>query len=85
MDHDPQSQDEEQQPLSTMSSEEREEYELMLLRDLTLGKVRWGAMALSPDIEDVSDLDGLQGPVLHLGFGSQEDDVQTPQEGHLYI
>ena len=42
-------------------------------------------MAIDPDIQDALDLDGLQGPVLHLGFGSQEDDVQTPQEGHLYI
>lgn len=85
MDHGPQSHDEEQQSWTAMSSEEREEYELMLLRDLTLGKIRWGAMAVSPDTQDVLDLDGLQGPVLHLGFGSQEDDVQTSQEGHLYI
>lgn len=68
-----------------MSAEEREEHELQLLRELSLGKVKWGAMAVDPDLLKSLNMDGIDGPVRHLGFGSENDGVEAPQEGELYV
>lgn len=68
-----------------MSAEEREEHELSLLKELTLGKVKWGAMAVDPDLLRSLNLDGIDRPVRHLGFGGEEDGVEAPREGELYI
>lgn len=65
--------------------EEREEHELYLLKEVTYGKVKWGAMAVDPDILKSLDFDGIDGPVGHLGFGSEKDQVEIPQEDHFYI
>lgn len=68
-----------------MSAEEREEHELSLLKELTLGKVKWGAMAVDPDLLRSLNLDGIDRPVRHLGFGGEEDEVEAPREGEFYI
>lgn len=69
-----------------MSANEREEHELALLRKITLGKVKWGAMAVGHDLLNSLNIDGVEDrPVRHLGFGSEEDGVEAPQEGELYI
>lgn len=65
--------------------QEQEEYELSLLREVTLGKVKWGAMNIEPELLSSLNIDGIDGPVKHLGFGSKEDRVETPQEGHFYV
>lgn len=69
-----------------MSANEREEHELALLRKLTLGKVKWGAMVVDHDLLNSLNIDGIEDrPVRHLVFGSEEDGVEAPQEGELYI
>ncbi|KAJ4393426.1 hypothetical protein N0V93_002636 [Gnomoniopsis smithogilvyi] len=85
MGRDSQERDEKKQLLSFETLEEQEEYEAFLLRKVTFGKVKWGAMAIDPDLFKSLNVDGIDGPVKHLGFGSEEDHVETPQEGHFYI
>lgn len=58
---------------------------MSLLKQLTLHKINWGAMIINPDLAASMNLDGIDGPVMHLGMGSEEDDVQPPQQGHWYI
>lgn len=67
------------------SSEQQEEHELFLLREVTISKVKWGAMAADPYLLNSLNLDRIDGPVKHLGFGNEQDHVETPQEGHFYI
>lgn len=81
----PREEDEGRLLLPCGSPEEQEEHELSLLRGVALGKVKWGAMAVDPDLLRSLNLDDIDGPVEHLGFGSEEDDVRAPQEGHFYI
>lgn len=64
------------------STRNSEDYEKALLEEVATSHIKWGAVAASPEM-----LDGLVAdePVMHLGFGTEEDDVRPPQEGHLYI
>lgn len=68
--------------LPEFSEDNSEEYERALLEEVATSHIKWGAVAVSSDM-----LEGLavDEPVMHLGFGTEEDDVQPPQEGHLYI
>lgn len=74
--------EDEERLLPDMTPEESEEHELSLLQEVATSKVRWGAVALRPDMSQ-----GLEAEetVMHLGFGTEEDDVQLPQEDHLYL
>lgn len=76
------SREDEERLLPDMTPEESEEYELSLLQEVARSRIRWGAVAAGPEILQGLDVDE---PVMHLGFGTEEDNVQPPQEGHLYI
>lgn len=53
------------------------------LAEVARGNVRWGAMPLPPDLVEKIEVDNDE-PVMHLGFGREEHDVQPPQTGVLY-
>ena len=66
--------------LTTMQDlDEEKEY----LREVARGKVRWGAMPLPLDIAAKIVVEDDE-PVMHLGFGTEDHDVQAPQTGMLY-
>ncbi|KAF3763462.1 hypothetical protein M406DRAFT_74077 [Cryphonectria parasitica EP155] len=71
--------------LGGMSLSARDEKESLLLRKLTLGKIKWGSMALDSHLQDSVNMLGIDEPVRHLGMGTEEDDVQPPRQGHWYI
>ncbi|KAI0973664.1 hypothetical protein F4678DRAFT_486848 [Xylaria arbuscula] len=51
------------------------------LKELAQGKIRWGVVKMPPEwyIEHAGD-----GPVEHLGFGAEEDEVSSPVPGNFY-
>ncbi|KAF7532875.1 hypothetical protein G7054_g7579 [Neopestalotiopsis clavispora] len=63
----------------TNGVDEEEQY----LVEVARGKVRWGAMSLPPDLATKVKTDDDE-PVMHLGFGTEEHNVQAPQTGTLY-
>lgn len=56
--------------------------EMALLGEVAMSKIRWGAIAANTGILESLETDEV---VLHLGFGTEDHDVQIPCEGHLYI
>lgn len=56
--------------------------ERALLEEIATSKIRWGAMAADPGILEGLETDEL---VLHLGFGTEDHNVQPPCEGQSYI
>ncbi|KAF7525639.1 hypothetical protein G7054_g11020 [Neopestalotiopsis clavispora] len=52
------------------------------LAQVARGNVRWGAMLLPPDLAE--EIEVHNEPVMHLGFGTEEHDIQAPQAGVLY-
>lgn len=56
--------------------------ETTLLEEVATSKIRWGAIPAAPDILDRVVTDEV---VLHLGFGTEDHNVQPPCEGSLYI
>lgn len=59
-----------------------EDEEVALLEEVATSKLRWGAMAADPCIIEGLDTEEV---VLHLGFGTEDHDVQAPCEGQLHI
>lgn len=59
--------------------------EMSPLERLTLGPIKWGSMTVDPDLSARLNLEGIDGPVMHLGVGNEEDSVQPPEEGHWYV
>jgi hypothetical protein len=57
--------------------------EKQYLIEVARGKVRWGAMSLPFDPAAKVKADDDE-PVMHLGFGTEEHNVQGPQTGTLY-
>nr|UPM17953.1 putative multipass membrane protein [Hypoxylon sp. CO27-5] len=49
---------------------------------LARSKVRWGVVKIPPEWH--AEYDNEAGPVGHLSFGVEEDDVQPPEPGELY-
>ncbi|KAI0137809.1 hypothetical protein F4776DRAFT_670802 [Hypoxylon sp. NC0597] len=49
---------------------------------LARSKIRWGVVKMPPEWHAEYDTDA--GPVGHLSFGVEEDDVQPPEPGDLY-
>lgn len=52
------------------------------LKLLTQKKMKWGVVRMP--LAFYCQFDGVNKPVEHLSFGGEEDDVQSPIEGHLY-
>lgn len=71
--------DDEQQLLSGAVAQDEEKD---LLEEVATSRIRWGAIPASPSILDGLDTDEV---VLHLGFGTEDHNVQPPCDGHLYI
>lgn len=58
------------------------------LKNVSRGKVCWGAMALSPDtFQQPGESGTIEGPetVTHLGFAGPDQVVEVPQKGQLYM
>ncbi|KAI0836750.1 hypothetical protein F5Y06DRAFT_288376 [Hypoxylon sp. FL0890] len=49
---------------------------------LARSKIRWGVVKMPPEWH--AEYDTVAGPVEHLSFGVEEDDVQPPEPGELY-
>ncbi|KAI1418430.1 hypothetical protein F5Y13DRAFT_176522 [Hypoxylon sp. FL1857] len=49
---------------------------------LARSKIRWGVVKMPPEWH--AEYDDESGPVGHLSFGVEEDDVQSPEPGELY-
>ncbi|OTA69970.1 hypothetical protein K449DRAFT_360814 [Hypoxylon sp. EC38] len=49
---------------------------------LVRSKIRWGVVKMPPEWH--AEYDNEAGPVGHLSFGVEEDDVQSPELGELY-
>ncbi|KAI1390078.1 uncharacterized protein F4822DRAFT_223520 [Hypoxylon trugodes] len=66
------------------SLEEGEEEELgrSQFTKLARSKIRWGIVKMPPEWH--AEYDNDAGPVEHLSFGVEEDDVQPPEVGDLY-
>lgn len=71
--------EDEQQLLSGAVAQDEEKD---LLEEVATSRIRWGAIPASPSILDDLDTDEV---VLHLGFGTEDHNVQPPRDGHLYI
>lgn len=56
--------------------------ETTLLEEVAMSKIRWGAIAANPGILGGLETDEV---VLHLGFGTEDHNVEPPREGRLYI
>lgn len=71
--------EDEQQLLSGVVAEDEEK---ALLEEVATSKIRWGAIPANPGI-----LEGIvtEEAVLHLGFGTEDHNVQPPCDGRLYI
>lgn len=55
----------------------------LLLLAMAQSEVRWGAVAVPPELQGkFGDVGAFLG---HLGFGMTGDDVQEPQDGRLYV
>lgn len=52
------------------------------LEQVARSPVRWGAVQANWDLSEGLDTDER---VMHLGFGTEEHDVKTPEAGQLYI
>lgn len=63
-------------------SEEDDNTNKNYLAEVARGNVRWGAMLLPPDLAEEIKVNNE--PVMHLGFGTEEHDIQAPQTGVLY-
>lgn len=70
--------DEEQLLSHNMDGDE----ETTLLEEVATSKIRWGAIPANPGILEGVVTDEV---VLHLGFGTEDHNVQAPCEGRLYI
>lgn len=77
-----QRQEAEEDGVRLMSGAVTDEVEMALLEEVATSKLRWGAMAGDPGILQGLETDEV---VLHLGFGTEDHDVQPPCEGRLYI
>lgn len=53
------------------------------LAEVARSNLRWGAMALPADLAEKMEVDNDE-PVMHLGFGTEDHDIQAPQTGVLY-
>lgn len=69
--------DEEQLLSGAVADEEK-----TLLEEVATSRIRWGAIPASPSVLDGLETDEV---VLHLGFGTEDHNVQPPCDGHLYI
>jgi hypothetical protein len=69
--------------VQSVSSYQGVDEEEQYLVEVARGKVRWGAMSLPPDLATKVKTDDDE-PVMHLGFGTEEHNVQAPQTGTLY-
>ncbi|KAG6362579.1 hypothetical protein INS49_007671 [Diaporthe citri] len=56
--------------------------ETTLLEEVATSRIRWGAIPANPGILEGVVTDEV---VLHLGFGTEDHNVQPPCEGRLYI
>lgn len=66
----------------------REQSAAEYLKKVTQGKVRWGAMPLTPSLaQEVEGMQLAEGeePIMHLGFAGQDHMVVEPKNGNLYI
>ncbi|KAK8044795.1 hypothetical protein PG993_004819 [Apiospora rasikravindrae] len=54
------------------------------LKEVSRGKVRWGAMELPPHMADMVTMDTNE-PVFHLGFAGEDHHVREPRKGELYV
>ena len=56
--------------------------EMSLLEGIAMSKIRWGAIAANPAMLEGLATDEV---VWHLGFGTEEHNVEPPCQGRLYI
>lgn len=75
-------QDAEEDEEQLLSGAVAEEEEKTLLEEVATSRIRWGAIPASPSVLDGLETDEV---VLHLGFGTEDHNVQPPCDGHLYI
>ncbi|KAK8131083.1 hypothetical protein PG984_007521 [Apiospora sp. TS-2023a] len=54
------------------------------LREVSRGKVRWGAMELPAYMAEQLAVDGDE-PVFHLGFAGEDHHVREPRNGELCV
>lgn len=60
----------------------RGDEDMSLLEEVAMSKIRWGAIPVNPDVLEDLDTDEA---VWHLGFGTEEHNVEPPRDGRLYI
>lgn len=75
-------QEAEEDELQLLSGAVAEDEEKDLLEEVATSRIRWGAISAIPSVLDGLETDEI---VLHLGFGTEDHNVQPPCDGHLYI
>lgn len=75
-------QEAEEDELQLLSGTVAEDEEKDLLEEVATSRIRWGAIPADPSVLDGLETDEV---VLHLGFGTEDHNVQPPCDGHLYI